>query len=153
MAPPVIPVQIAPPGVYGTAWGVPGAPAGHCAPVHVPIPPPPGHTCSHRCGVEHLFGNVFRCAASGNMHVCDTTCDQRVVYDNHTAICRLSRRLFPLQQPPAAANRVKRGLDDGPQCHRLAAPQPKRLHCGAPRAAGEEVPSPTGFFEPGPLSY
>lgn len=63
------------------------------------------HVCTHRCGVEHVVGNLFRCAASGATHICDATCDQRVLYDPTTAICRLSKRLFPLPHQPCCRKR------------------------------------------------
>ena len=41
------------------------------------------------------MGNCYLCATSGVAHVCDQNCNQRIFYDNHNDICRLSKRLFP----------------------------------------------------------
>eukprot|EP00887_Chlorella_sp_A99_P006146 scaffold22.g6146.t1 len=38
---------------------------------------------------------MFLCSTSGSAHVCDQNCNQRIYYDAHTDICRLSKRLFP----------------------------------------------------------
>lgn len=48
-----------------------------------------------QCEFKHVMGNLYLCATSGQAHVCDQNCSQRIFYDNHSDICRLSRRLFP----------------------------------------------------------
>lgn len=53
------------------------------------------HICTRHCTFQHLFGNCFTCLTSHQVHVCDQTCTQRVWYDNHHTICRLSKRLLP----------------------------------------------------------
>ena len=53
------------------------------------------HTCSRNCEYQHLFANVFTCQTSGQVHVCDQTCNQRVWYDSYSSICRLSKRVWP----------------------------------------------------------
>ena len=52
------------------------------------------HECCHRCSVEHLFGNMFRCLSSGQLHCCDSTCQQRVYNDRYSTICRISKKVF-----------------------------------------------------------
>jgi hypothetical protein len=52
------------------------------------------HECCHRCSVEHLFGNMFRCCSSGQLHCCDSTCQQRVYNDRYSTICRISKKVF-----------------------------------------------------------
>jgi hypothetical protein len=37
---------------------------------------------------------MFYCVSSGQAHVCDQNCAQRIFLDNHSDICRLSRRVF-----------------------------------------------------------
>ncbi len=65
------------------------------------------HECSHRCSVEHLFGNVFQCHTSGQVHVCDANCQQQVYNDRYSRICRVSKRVFclPPEQALAAPSR------------------------------------------------
>ena len=53
------------------------------------------HECCHTCLVSHEFGNVYKCHSSGQLHVCDANCGQRVFYDKYSTICRVSRKLFP----------------------------------------------------------
>jgi hypothetical protein len=55
------------------------------------------------CAIEHVMGNLFQCQATGQLHVCDSTCVQRVQYDNVSTICRLSRRVFPISDEERAA--------------------------------------------------
>jgi len=49
------------------------------------------------------MGNLFQCQGTGQLHVCDSTCVQRVQYDNVSTICRLSRRVFPISEQERAA--------------------------------------------------
>ena len=37
-----------------------------------------------------------RCNTSNSTHVCDKNCDQKIVYDNHSSICIVSRQVRPL---------------------------------------------------------
>lgn len=54
------------------------------------------HQCTRHCQIRHVLGNMYECAASGQVHICDQNCTQRIVYDNVSTICRLSRKVFPL---------------------------------------------------------
>lgn len=55
------------------------------------------HRCGFSCSIQQVWGNLYLCKSSGTSHVCDKNCDQRIVYDNHSSICRASRQIFPLQ--------------------------------------------------------
>lgn len=55
-----------------------------------------GHKCDWKCQNEHVCGNMFRCRLTGLTHICDKNCDQRILYDNHTTLCRASGKVFPL---------------------------------------------------------
>ncbi len=76
-----------------------------------------------------LFGNVYTCISSGNVHVCDQNCrvraccgtlrfsmhmqyraltlplcpQERIYFDSHNEICRLSKKLFPFPVHGSAA--------------------------------------------------
>lgn len=54
------------------------------------------HQCCHTCQITHEFGNMYRCASSGQVHVCDSNCAQRIPLDRYSYICKLSRKLFPI---------------------------------------------------------
>lgn len=56
---------------------------------------PQQHVCNRQCHYKQVCGNLWLCSTSGSAHVCDQNCNQRIQYDNHTDICRLSKRLFP----------------------------------------------------------
>ncbi|KAJ6791935.1 uncharacterized protein M6B38_338115 [Iris pallida] len=56
----------------------------------------PSHKCDKRCQNEHVFANMYRCKLTGMTHICDKNCNQRIVYDNHSSLCRVSGQLFPL---------------------------------------------------------
>lgn len=56
----------------------------------------PSHNCDKRCQNEHIFGNMYRCKLTGLTHICDKNCNQRILYDNHNSLCRVSGQLFPL---------------------------------------------------------
>ncbi|MCO5601121.1 hypothetical protein L7F22_055240 [Adiantum nelumboides] len=58
------------------------------------------HRCGFNCSIQHVWGNLYLCKSTGTSHVCDKNCDQRIVYDNHSSICRSSRQIFPLQLHP-----------------------------------------------------
>jgi len=53
------------------------------------------HECTHTCCVQHEFGNLYKCLSSGQLHVCDANCDQRLYNDRYSTICRVSKKLFP----------------------------------------------------------
>eukprot|EP00250_Pteridium_aquilinum_P001094 c11304_g1_i1 orf=280-738(-) len=56
------------------------------------------HRCGFNCSIQHVWANLYLCKSTGTSHVCDKNCDQRIIYDNHSSICRASRQIFPLQQ-------------------------------------------------------
>ncbi|VAH05195.1 hypothetical protein VPH35_002301 [Triticum aestivum] len=56
----------------------------------------PSHKCDMRCQNEHIFGNMYRCKLTGMTHICDKNCNQRILYDNHNSLCRVSGQLFAL---------------------------------------------------------
>ncbi|KAL0920832.1 hypothetical protein M5K25_010002 [Dendrobium thyrsiflorum] len=58
--------------------------------------PIPSHNCDWRCQNEHLFGNMYRCKLTGITHICDRNCNQKILYDNHSSLCRVSGQVFPL---------------------------------------------------------
>lgn len=68
------------------------------SPTQLRPPPPASPPCST---VEHMFGNVFKCHSSGQVHVCDANCQQLVYNDRYSRMCRVSRRIFPA--PPSEA--------------------------------------------------
>lgn len=68
---------------------------------------PTGHRCDRKCHVEHVWANLYRCKLSNVTHVCDKNCNQRILYDNHTSVCRVSRHFFPLS---AAEQEAVRGV-------------------------------------------
>lgn len=63
------------------------------------------HKCDWKCENEHVFGNMYRCKLTGLTHICDKNCSQRILYDNHSSLCRVSRQIFPLT--PAEEHAVK----------------------------------------------
>ncbi|XP_010251059.1 PREDICTED: uncharacterized protein LOC104593076 [Nelumbo nucifera] len=72
----------------------------------------PGHKCDWRCQNEHVCGNMYRCKLTGITHICDKNCNQRILYDNHSSLCRVSGQIFPLTPAEAQAVRgVRRKLD------------------------------------------
>ncbi|KAL9225100.1 hypothetical protein vseg_001063 [Gypsophila vaccaria] len=58
--------------------------------------PNPGHKCDWKCQNEHVCGNMYRCKLTGLTHICDKNCNQRILYDNHNSLCRVSGQLFAL---------------------------------------------------------
>ncbi|KAG9133951.1 hypothetical protein Leryth_004653, partial [Lithospermum erythrorhizon] len=58
--------------------------------------PTPIHKCDWKCENEHVCGNMYRCKLTGLTHICDKNCNQRILYDNHSSLCRVSRKIFPL---------------------------------------------------------
>ncbi|KAG0459021.1 hypothetical protein HPP92_022149 [Vanilla planifolia] len=72
----------------------------------------PSHKCDWRCQNEHLFGNMYRCKITGITHICDRNCNQRILYDNHSSLCRVSGHVFPLTPAEEQAVRgVRRKLE------------------------------------------
>ena len=72
----------------------------------------PSHKCDHRCRNEQIFGNMFRCRITGVTHICDKNCNQRILYDNHSSLCRVSGLIFPLSLEERQALRgIRRKLE------------------------------------------
>eukprot|EP00262_Sarcandra_glabra_P001900 TRINITY_DN12086_c0_g1_i2.p1 TRINITY_DN12086_c0_g1~~TRINITY_DN12086_c0_g1_i2.p1 ORF type:complete len:144 (+),score=11.61 TRINITY_DN12086_c0_g1_i2:244-675(+) len=72
----------------------------------------PSHMCDWRCQNEHVCGNVYRCKLTGITHICDKNCNQRILYDNHSSLCRVSGQVFPLTPAEEQAVRgVRRKLE------------------------------------------
>jgi len=112
--------------VVGLAHGLQRA---NTAPSGQSIPSGQVHICDRFCTFEASFGNVFRCISTGTLHICDQNCNSRVPIDPYTAVCRLSKRTFPLQ--PADVSRMKRGSDTGDefQAKRQQLHESARLGC------------------------
>lgn len=76
-------------------------------------PNPFVHKCDWKCENEHVCGNMFRCKLTGLTHICDKNCNQRIVYDNNSSLCRVSRQVFPLTAAEVhAVKGVRRKLDE-----------------------------------------
>lgn len=74
--------------------------------------PIPGHKCDWKCDNEHVCGNMYRCKLTGITHICDKNCNQRILYDNHSSLCRVSGQVFPFTPAEEQAVRgVRRKLD------------------------------------------
>ncbi|XVF51125.1 hypothetical protein PTKIN_Ptkin04bG0159600 [Pterospermum kingtungense] len=74
--------------------------------------PIPVHKCDWKCQNEHVCGNMYRCKLTGITHICDKNCNQRILYDNHSSLCRASGQVFPLTQAEEQAVRgVRRKFD------------------------------------------
>ncbi|KAI3427972.1 hypothetical protein D9Q98_006362 [Chlorella vulgaris] len=73
------------------------------------------HVCTRLCEFKQVFGNMFYCSSSGQAHVCDQNCNQRIFYDHHNEICRLSRRMFPRCEPPMHMARKRSGEEAEPE--------------------------------------
>ncbi|KAK9122437.1 hypothetical protein Syun_020054 [Stephania yunnanensis] len=58
----------------------------------------PSHKCDWKCQNEHVCGNMYLCKLTGVTHICDKNCNQRILYDNHSSLCRVSGQVFPLSQ-------------------------------------------------------
>lgn len=79
----------------------------------------PSHKCDKRCQNEHIFGNMYRCKLTGTTHICDKNCNQRILYDNHNSLCRVSGQLFPLsplEQQAVRGIRRKHEVDSSEGC-------------------------------------
>ena len=74
--------------------------------------PIPVHKCDWKCENEHVCGNIYCCKLTGLTHICDKNCNQRILYDNHSSLCRASRQTFPLTPVEEQAVRgVQRKLE------------------------------------------
>ncbi|XP_057951379.1 uncharacterized protein LOC131146095 [Malania oleifera] len=72
----------------------------------------PSHKCDWKCENELVCGNMYRCKLTGHTHICDKNCDQRILYDNQSSLCRASGQVFPLTSVEEQAVRgVRRKLD------------------------------------------
>lgn len=72
----------------------------------------PVHKCDYKCQNEHVCANMYCCKLTGLTHICDKNCDQRIVYDNHSSLCRASGKIFPLTPAEEQAVRgVRRKLE------------------------------------------
>ncbi|OQU91527.1 hypothetical protein SORBI_3001G198200, partial [Sorghum bicolor] len=79
----------------------------------------PSHKCDKRCQNEHIFGNMYRCKLTGTTHICDKNCNQRILYDNHNSLCRVSGQFFPLsplEQQAVRGIRRKHEVDSNEGC-------------------------------------
>ncbi|OAY51197.1 uncharacterized protein LOC110615175 [Manihot esculenta] len=74
--------------------------------------PIPAHKCDWKCKNEHVCGNMYLCKLTGLTHICDQNCNQRILYDNHSSLCRASGQIFPLSPAEEQAIRgVRRKID------------------------------------------
>ncbi|XP_068635717.1 uncharacterized protein [Aristolochia californica] len=72
----------------------------------------PSHNCDKRCQNEHVCANIYRCKLTGITHICDKNCNQRILYDNHSSLCRVSGQVFPFTQEEEQAVRgIRRKLE------------------------------------------
>jgi hypothetical protein len=88
-----------------------------------PAPPPQ---------VVREFGNLYRCTSSGAQHVCDRNCSQLIQWDKWSLICKVSRKIVPLDTTATDAMAVEQ--DGGRRC--AAARNGHGSIDGAPRAGG-----------------
>lgn len=75
-----------------------------------------GHRCDGTCQIEHVWANLYCCKSMNVTHVCDSNCDQRVLHDRHTTLCKVSGKFFPLtimEQQAIAGVRRKRDSECG----------------------------------------
>lgn len=70
------------------------------------------HMCDHRCNVQPLFGNAYRCESSGQVHVCDANCSQRMYYDRYSTVCRISRKVCASPCVTSAPSKKRSGARD-----------------------------------------
>lgn len=71
------------------------------------------HKCDWKCENEQVCGNMFRCKLTGLTHICDKNCNQRILYDNNSSLCRVSRQVFPLTAAEVQAVKgVRRKLEE-----------------------------------------
>jgi hypothetical protein len=119
-----------------------------------------------QCEFKQVLGNLWYCCSSGQAHVCDQNCTQRIFYDNHHDICRLSKRIFPRTEAPMTELARKRSGEEGsgleqaskrPQSgdwhaamqaqtlQQQAAAQQAQWQQQAQQAAMQQAPAPHGF--------
>eukprot|EP00475_Leptophrys_vorax_P029114 TRINITY_DN42507_c0_g1_i1.p1 TRINITY_DN42507_c0_g1~~TRINITY_DN42507_c0_g1_i1.p1 ORF type:complete len:154 (+),score=7.52 TRINITY_DN42507_c0_g1_i1:152-613(+) len=58
----------------------------------------PIHKCKHTCDIQHVWANLYRCRTSNTTHICDKNCNQKILYDNYSSICMVSRNVAPLTE-------------------------------------------------------
>lgn len=75
--------------------------------------PIPVHKCDWKCQNENVCGNMYRCKLTGLTHICDKNCNQRILYDNHSSLCRVSGQISPLTPTEEHAVRGVRRKFDG----------------------------------------
>ncbi|KAL4532978.1 hypothetical protein Ndes2526A_g08436 [Nannochloris sp. 'desiccata'] len=68
------------------------------------------HICTKKCVYFNEFANVYHCQTSGQIHICDNTCTQKVWYDPYSSICRLSKRVFANEESPGNQFERKRSV-------------------------------------------
>ncbi|KAI3871017.1 hypothetical protein MKW92_016732 [Papaver armeniacum] len=72
----------------------------------------PSHRCDWKCQNENVWGNMYVCKLTKLTHICDKNCNQRILYDNHSSLCRVSGQVFPLTPLEEQAVRgVRRKLE------------------------------------------
>ncbi|PON60353.1 cyclic AMP-responsive element-binding protein [Parasponia andersonii] len=79
--------------------------------------PVPVHKCDWKCENEHICGNMYRCKLTGLTHICDKNCNQRILYDNHSSLCRVSGQIFqltPVEEQAVRGIRRKFDADSSP---------------------------------------
>ncbi|KAE8721662.1 Detected protein of unknown function [Hibiscus syriacus] len=96
--------------------------------------------CDWKCQNEHVCGNFYRCKLTGITHICYMYCNKRILYDNHSSLCRASGQLFPLSQ---AKEQVIRGIG-----RKLDADNsPPSDSCGFKRRRDAQIPSAAAKLE------
>lgn len=53
--------------------------------------------CNRFCAFEKIGGNMYQCNTHLQLHVCDSSCQQKIRMDNFSEICRLSKKVSPIQ--------------------------------------------------------
>lgn len=98
--------------VYGKSMVAGPANVIYLSSIFGPDGPIPVHKCDWKCANEHVCGNMYLCKLTGLTHICDKNCNQRILYDNHSSLCRASGKIFPLTPAEDHAVRgVRRKLD------------------------------------------
>ena len=72
--------------------------------------------------VVHCFGNVYKCQNTGSVHVCDQNCEQQMLWDRHSTICKMSRKLSPRSDVPNDSC-LRCDLQRSAQCRGMPAQQ------------------------------
>lgn len=97
----------------------------------------PAHKCGWKCENECLFGNMYRCKLTGLTHICDKNCNQRILYDNHSSLCRVSGLVLPLTSDE---QQVVRGV-----CRKLDMESSTTDSCAFKRRRGDAQIHPSPF--------